>query len=337
MIKYIGSKRKLVPNILSTVHSLAGVETICDIFSGTSRVGHALKREGYRVIANDHNSYAHTLARCYVEADYEDVFSSAEKLVKEFNSLPGRPGYFTETFCIKSRFIQPKNGERIDAIREKIAALQLPQELESVMLVSLLEAADRVDSTAGVQKAYLKGWSKRSYNDLQLRVPNVLPRARCGKGLALCLDAVEAASRVEADLTYVDPPYNHHSYLANYHVWESLVRWDKPETYGIAHKRLDVKERVSPFNSKVRFVETFNKLLSNIKSKYILVSFNNEGFISRETMLYILSEHGGLVGTQEYDHPRYIGAKIGIYNLRGEVVGKVGHLTNKELLYLIQR
>lgn len=65
MIKYIGSKRTLVPLIARVVRTLAPPTSVLDLFSGTSRVGHALKREGYRVLANDHNSYAAALARCY--------------------------------------------------------------------------------------------------------------------------------------------------------------------------------------------------------------------------------------------------------------------------------
>jgi len=124
--------------------------------------------------------------------------------------------------------------------RDRIAQLALEPELEAIALTSLMEAADRVDSTTGVQMAYLKSWSKRSFQPLTLRVPELLP----GEGSASCLEAAEAARTLEADLVYLDPPYNQHSYLGNYHVWESLVRWDKPEVYGVAMKRRDVRERL---------------------------------------------------------------------------------------------
>ena len=157
MIKYLGSKRALLGLITETIAQATPGGSVLDLFSGTSRVGHALKKRGYRVIANDHNAYAHVLAQCYVAADLDDLRVPAESLVKEFNTLRGVPGYFTETFCEKSRFFQPKNGARVDAIREAIVRKSLPPDLEAVMLVSLMEAADRVDSTTGVQMAYLKG------------------------------------------------------------------------------------------------------------------------------------------------------------------------------------
>ena len=340
MIKYLGSKRVLVPLILDVIRGSAGVRSVLDLFSGTSRVGHALKAAGYRVIANDHNAYAATLARCYVQADAEDVLDDAARLIREFNALKGSPGYFTETFCIKSRFFQPKNGERIDAIREAIADKGLEPELEAVVLVSLMEAADRVDSTTGLQMAYLKKWSPRSYNELDLRLPRILPRAVNGKGLAADLDAFEAATRFRADLTYVDPPYNQHSYLGNYHIWESLVRWDKPEVYGVACKRVDVRERKSVFNSRRGSADAMRKLLSVIRSPTLVISFNNEGFLSREemeAMLQELYEGKGIVRTIERDFKRYVGAQIGIHDLQGKKVGSVSHLRNKEYLYIVAR
>jgi adenine-specific DNA-methyltransferase len=163
LIKYIGSKRKLIGGILKVIGEVPGAESVLDLFSGTARVGRALKSAGYRGVSNDVNAYAATLARCYVQADAEDVLDDAKKLVTEFNALAGSPGYFTDIFCVQSRFFQPKNGERVDAIREAIASKSLPPELEAVMLVSLMEAADRVDSTTGLQMAYLKQWAAHRF------------------------------------------------------------------------------------------------------------------------------------------------------------------------------
>jgi adenine-specific DNA-methyltransferase len=338
VIKYIGSKRTLIPAILEVVRGFPRACSVLDLFSGTSRVGHALKAAGYRVLANDHNAYAATLARCYVQADAGDVLDAGKALVGEFNALKGSPGWFTDTYCVKSRFFQPKNGERIDAIREAIDAKSLEPELEAVMLVSLMEAADRVDSTTGLQMAYLKNWAPRAFNDLELRVPDVLPRAAHGKGRATCLDAEEAARTFEADIAYLDPPYNQHSYLANYHIWESLVRWDKPEVYGVACKRVDVRNRRSVFNSRPKSSEALRRLLDAVRAPVLVVSFSNEGYLTRgemEAMLSSLWDGSGMVTTTENDFKRYVGAQIGIYNPQGRKVGTVSHLRNTEYLYVV--
>jgi adenine-specific DNA-methyltransferase len=331
MIKYLGSKRLLLPHILGQIEPLPGVRSVLDLFSGTSRVGHALKARGYRVHANDHNAYAAALATCYVQADRNRWQARAERLIAELDRLPGEPGWFTETFCVRSRYLQPRNGARVDAIRERIAALALDPELEAIALVSLMEAADRVDSTVGVQMAYLKSWAARARLPLRLRVPRILP----GPGSATCLDALEAARRHAADLAYLDPPYNQHSYLGNYHVWESLVRWDKPEVYGVAMKRADVRERASDFNRRREIEGALRAVVAALRARWVLVSFSDEGYLAPAAVREVLAEHGP-VQRIEVPHRRYIGSRIGIYNPRGEKVGTPGHGANREMLFLLR-
>jgi adenine-specific DNA-methyltransferase len=334
MIKYIGSKRVLIPQIVELVSALPGLRSAVDLFSGTSRVGHALKGRGIAVQSNDHNAYAATLARCYVQADREEVLDEVRARVEALQALPGVRGYFTEVFCEQSRYLQVPNGERVDAMRAQIAAWSLSPEVEAVLLTALMEAADRVDSTTGVQMAYLKQWSPRSHGPITLRVPDLLPRAAAGKGRAWQLDAVEAARRLTGDLAYVDPPYNQHKYLGNYHVWETLVRWDAPAHYGVACKRVDVRDQVSVFNSKPRMREAMRQVIEALDVRYLLVSFSDEGYLGREELVEMLATRGR-VRIVERAMKRYVGAQIGIYNPQGARVGEVGHLGNKEFLFLV--
>ncbi|MCP4503992.1 MAG: DNA methyltransferase [Deltaproteobacteria bacterium] len=334
MIKYLGSKRTLLPAIFEVVQSNPDTRSVIDLFSGTSRVGHSLKKAGLQVLANDHTHYAHTLAKCYVSADAEDVVQDAAVLVKELNLVRGAPGYFTETFCKESRFFTEENGARVDAIRARLETLNLEEPLRSVMLTSLMEAADRVDSTCGVQMAYLKSYAKRAKREIEMRVPDVLERAKAGKGSAACLDAYDAAQELSADVAYLDPPYNQHAYLGNYHVWETLVLNDQPTHYGVACKRVDVKERKSDFNSKRKFKESFAKLIDAVDANMLVVSFSNEGYLSVEDMMQVLSSRGD-VEVYSLDYKRYVGAQIGIHNRNGERVGEVSHLRNRELIFRV--
>ena len=321
--------------IMSVLRELREACTVLDLFSGTSRVGHALKERQYRVLANDYLACGEAIARCYVEADgTPEQLRQAGLLIDEFNRLPPSPGYFTEVFCEQSRFLQPKNGARVDAIREAIERKGLDPELEAIMLVSLMEAADRVDSTTGVQMAYLKQWAPRASNDLELRLPEIAPRAEAGKGEAHRMDAVEAVEALQADIAYLDPPYNQHSYLGNYHVWESLVLWDKPEHYGVACKRVDCRQRKSDFNSKRRFRAAWERIVDRVRAPYLVVSFSDEGFIGRDDMEKILARRGEVL-VIENDYKRYVGAQIGVFNPSGEKVGRVSHLRNKEYLYVV--
>lgn len=335
MIKYLGSKKRLLEPLLDSVCKLPGAHTALDLFSGTSRVGLALKSRGIRVVANDHNAYAATLARCYVQADYEEsLVRAAIQLTNEFNRLPGAPGYFTETFCEKSRYFQPKNGARVDAIREEIARKCLPPELEAMMLTSLLEAADRVDSTVGVQMAYLKTWADRAYKDLQLSTPKLIPRSPHGKGEAYQLDALEAARLFSADMVYLDPPYNSHKYLGNYHVWESLVLWDKPEVYGVACKRVDCKTRVSDYN-RISAASTLTQLIGTLKCRYIVLSYSDDGIATRAELEKALLQRGPTSFTT-IDCARYVGHKIGIHDQHGRKVGTPTNSRTHEYIFVTE-
>ena len=98
--------------------------------------------------------------------------------------------------------------------------------------------------------AYLKQWAPRAHNDLDLRRPDLL----LGGGATVLGDAMATVDELEpVDLMYLDPPYNQHRYFGNYHIWETLVRWDAPEHYGVACKRIDVRDvsTKSVFNASV--------------------------------------------------------------------------------------
>ena len=253
VIKYLGSKRALVPvlgDIASAVRDAVGAKTALDLFTGTTRVAQELKRRGLHVTAADSASYSRVLADCYIATDAAQV-PQAGCGPRWTGSMPlaGRRGYVTEVFCEKARYFQPKNGMRIDAVRDAIERDYAGSRLYPILLTALMLAADRVDSTTGVQMAYLKRWAPRAYNDLQLRAPTLLD----GPGRAVLGEAADVVDEVgDVDFAYLDPPYNQHSYRANYHVWETLIRWDDPPHYGVACKRADVRDPASksPFNRR---------------------------------------------------------------------------------------
>ena len=342
MIKYLGSKRRLVP-VLTRICQASGARTALDLFTGTTRVAQAFKAQGVHVTAVDSARYAHTFARTYIETDAAATDATAlQAAIAHLDALPGKPGYVTETFSHQARFFQPHNAARIDAVRDAIDSEYAGSPLFPLLLTSLIEAADRVDSTTGVQMAYVKQWAPRSAKRLELRVPELLE----GPGRAIQGDAVELTAPSESeseseselghfDLAYLDPPYNQHRYFTNYHVWETLVAWDAPEAYGVARKRLDSRDPStrSAFNSKKTMPAALTSVVQSVDCDLLVLSYNNESWLDMDE-LEQMCEGRGTVATLTFDSARYVGARIGIFDPSGRKVGRVGHLSNQELLVI---
>jgi adenine-specific DNA-methyltransferase len=333
VIKYLGSKRLLVP-VLGRIAEASGARTALDLFTGTTRVAQEFKRRGLDVTAVDVATYAEVLGRCYIgtDADSVDRNELAQALAR-LNALPGRRGYVTRTFCEEARYFRPENGRRIDAVRDAIED-HAGTPLHPVLLTALLLAADRVDSTTGLQMAFLKQWSPRSAHPLTLVEPALLP----GPGRAVLGDATSLVDALPAvDLAYLDPPYNQHRYFTNYHVWETLVRRDEPAHYGIACKRVDARDQVtkSVFNYKATMPGSMRSVIARTRARLVVASYNDESWMTADEITTALAESGHeTVAVLGFDSRRYIGAQIGIHNLLGERVGEVSHVRNTEYLFL---
>lgn len=332
MIKYLGSKRRLIP-VLRDLLVRAGARNALDLFTGTTRVARAFKEEGAHVTAVDTARYSEVFGKCYLELDGATVDrGELVSTVDRLNSVDGVPGYFTETFARRSRFFQPHNAERVDAIRNVIEAEYRESWMYPVLLTSLILAADRVDSTTGVQMAYVKQWAPRSFKPLELRIPDLI----AGPGTSIRGDAVDLAGRLGPfDLAYLDPPYNQHRYFTNYHIWETLVAWDSPEHYGVACKRLDSRDdqTKSVFNRKREMPPALESVIDAVDAQVMVLSYNNEAWIEFEALVEMMARRGR-VRALAFDSKRYVGAQIGVHNQKGKRVGRVSHLRNLEYLVI---
>jgi adenine-specific DNA-methyltransferase len=330
VIKYLGSKRTLVP-IIGALAARLPVRSAVDLFAGTTRVGQELRRRGLTVVSNDVTAFSEAFGLAYIAAGAEADRDRLRRLLADLAALPPLDGYVTETFCRASRYFRPENGVRIDAARAGIDRLDIDPVERGLLLTSLVEAADRVDSTCGVQMAYLKRWAPRASNTLELREPEPIEGPA---GTVTCADANDLPGTLAGiDLAYVDPPYNQHSYLGNYHVWETLVRWDAPDHYGIACKRADCRTRKSAYNLRRQAGTALADLIERTRARWLLVSFSDEGFHRPDEIEALLAGRGH-VGAVAVSRPRYVGARIGIHNPAGRRVGTVSHLSNTEHLFV---
>ena len=192
-----------------------------------------------------------------------------------------------------------------------------------------MEAADRVDSTTGVQMAYVKQWAPRSFRPLELRVPELL----AGPGRAVRGDACALAGGLgEFDLAYLDPPYNQHRYEANYHIWETLVAWDAPSHYGVACKRIEIRDghpkrlQFPPHHAR----RTGPGGAPTSAAEVLVLSYNDESWVGLDALVDMC--RAGHVEVLAFASEPLCGARIGIHNPAGEKVGTVSRLRNVEYI-----
>ena len=325
MIKYLGSKRTLLSTLISTLDTFPELRSVFDAFSGTSRCGHAFKGHGLRVVANDHNAYAHTLATCYVEADLDDVLKPATQLLKEFQRLPGKAGYFTDQFCERRA-----SSSLTTALEWTLSAGYRDQgparPLRSVVVSSLMEGAN-ASSTCGVR------WPTSSVGQSALRdlepacrmfSPRLTRPVRCTSG-----NVLDAATQIQADVAYRSATTNIVTSLLS-HLESWLVRWPR-HTASPTNASTAVSARATSTQASTQ--GHLRVPPGALDAKLWLVSFSDEA-ISRSDLVEMLSAYGE-VHVISRDFRRYIGAQIGIHNPKGERVGEVSHVRNQEYIYVV--
>lgn len=312
-MNYIGSKHSLLPFIEQVWREVrdGDEQTACDIFAGTGAVGRMFKRFGLRVIANDFQHYAYALSTAYLEINQPPRFTklrrafpsiltttepatSVEHILTLLNSLEGVSGFIADNYGpAGDRFYYSiENAEKADAIRQTIEQW-LNQKIISkpeyfYLLASLLEAIDQVANTASVYGAFLKNFKASALRPLTLK-PLALSNRVKGCKVYQC-DANELIREIECDVLYLDPPYNHRQYGANYHVLETIAAYDSPQLKGVTGMRDYPRSRYCQTNEAAKALED---LIVNARAKHILLSYNDEGVISREEIKRILSLRGG--------------------------------------------
>lgn len=341
-IRYLGSKAKMLPVIHEVAEAL-DVRSICDAFAGSGRVGHSFKAQGYNVESNDFGAAQYAINEALIRTNLEEV-GNVPAFLQVLNALPGKLGWFTKTYCQDARFWRVENGMKVDAIRDEIELWNREKRITNqeyfVLLYSLILALDQCDATMGMHKAYLKSPSSKSrfHTTLELEMPDILPNYGNGKHYVWQDYAENVVHCTRSEMTYIDPPYTVDQYSALYHVWDSLVIWDKPPVYGVARKRIDCKdsESKSPFCSKVKAPAAMRNLIGRCCSRYIVLSYSTDAIIPTEEIKGWLREARGEVIVIEKAHDRYSGYSQGGHANKGPKrrVSKPTAAKNTERLYV---
>lgn len=318
IITYLGNKRKLLDFIGESVKEILEKEGLekCkmfDGFSGSGIVSRYFKQFSSELYTNDFEEYAACINSCYLSNKSEVDIEKLEEITKRLNDnkLNGKGSFVRRLYSpeddknIKEgdrTFYTNQNAIIIDTIREMISDIE--PELQKFFISPLLYKASVHVNTSGVFKGFYKdkvtklgkfgGTAEnaltRILGEIDLPVP-IFSNYECPVHI-FNRDTNELVNELpEMDITYYDPPYNQHPYGSNYFMLNLIYKNQIPEEYSkVSGIPTDWKK--SPFYKKSEVKEAFESLIKNTKSRWILLSYNNEGLLSSEEIMQIMSQYG---------------------------------------------
>lgn len=324
-MRYIGSKANLLKNIDSILSQNVSEkqDSFCDIFSGTSVVAQHFKSQ-YKIISNDALYFSYIIQKAFVEGKKKPAFSKLKKLVANpFDYLENAETEnavgFVETEYSPTgengrMYFTQTNAHRIDFIRQTIENWKNEKLISSdeyfYLLCSLIEAVPSVSNITGTYGAYLKNWDKRAFKKLKLPVLEIVDNGK--NNCSYNEDALKLIEKISGDILYIDPPYNSRQYASNYHVLETIARYDNPVLNGVTGMR-NYDEQKSPFCVKSEVCDAFEQLIKKAKFSHIVVSYNSQGLMKREFIEKILKDNG-IASTFAFEKIPYRKYKSKIYD-----------------------
>ena len=296
-MNYIGSKFKLTPFIKDTVYSVVGKDlsdkVFCDLFAGTGIVGRVFKKEVKKVISNDIEYYSYVLNKNYIE---NHKYFKYQEYLDELNNLKlSSKSFIYQNYCPGSgsgrQYFKDSNGQKIDVIRQKIEKWKKDKKINKnvyyFLLASLLEAVDKVANTASVYGAFLKHIKKTAQKDIFLE-PAIF-EANSNNHKVYKEDSNKLIKTIDGDILYLDPPYNERQYGANYHILNTIAKYDKFIPQGLTGLRQYSR---SNYCIKKNVKDSFDDLIKNAEFRYVFLSYNNEGLMGADEIKKIMKKYG---------------------------------------------
>ncbi|MEB7465722.1 DNA adenine methylase [Mammaliicoccus sciuri] len=304
-MRYIGSKMNLLKNIEELLNEYSNGEekTFFDIFAGSNVVSEYFKKD-YQIISNDILYFSYIMAKTNIENNHIPTFKNLRNIgiadpiayLNQFDFSKCDIGYYEENYtpsgAAKRMYFTTENGKKIDGIRtliEKWLSEGLISHLEhNYLLTSLIQAIPYISNITGTYGAYLKNWDKRALKPLTLNKVDIIDNNK--SNLSFNENANDLVKRIKSDIAYIDPPYNKRQYAPNYHVLENIASNKKPDLFGVTGL-MDYSKLKSTYSMQKKAKESLEELISNINSKHIILSYNNEGIIGEEDLIEIMQNY----------------------------------------------
>ncbi|MGN0033325.1 MAG: DNA adenine methylase [Candidatus Limimorpha sp.] len=331
-MRYIGNKENIIDIIYNILlsNNVAG-ESFFDFFSGTTSVARFYKDLGYTVHSSDIMYMSYCLQKAYVENNEEPIFEQLiptlplsnvnstlfatplDIVVEYLNHIPDIKGFIYNNYTPDGtrELIQPRmyfsneNGMRIDAIRQQIeewnqSGLILESEYY-ILLTCLIETVSFYANVAGVYAAFHKKWDPRAVKRLELRTIKTHNNKKIN--IVYNANSLDLLGSIDTDILYLDPPYNERQYPPNYHLIETIAKYDNPQIKGVTGMR-DYECKKSTFCNAKTALRDLDLVAKNAKYKYLVMSYNSEGIMPQEGIINTLSKYGS-VKLEQFQYARF--------------------------------
>lgn len=307
-MNYIGSKLSLLDFLKKSILSVIkndSANTFCDLFAGTGTVGILFKKLGFKIISNDIQYYSYILNKHYIENNTDLMFNNFKRDKNIFDYLNNlnliKDGFIYTNYSpsgtinqeFKRIYFTDYNAQKCDTIRINIEQLYNNNEINEneyyFLLTSLIESIDKYANTTSVYGAFLKQIKNSAAKHFIINPANIILGSQ--KNEVYNTNANYLIDKINTDILYLDPPYNARQYCSNYHLLETITKYDNPIIKGKTGLR-DYTLQKSEFCSKSKVIKAFKNIIEKTNAKYIFLSYNNEGLMRFEEIKSILSSRG---------------------------------------------
>lgn len=267
--RYIGNKYKLKDWIFSIINKECKGNSFTDIFAGTGIMAAEASKYFSKIIINDFLYSNYVIYKAFFDNGKWNS-KKINNIIKKYNNIEGKnleDNYFSLNFG--GKYFSKNSAKIIGFIRDDIEKnkIDLSEKEYFILVTSLLYSIDKIANTVGHYDAYFKKEALVDTFIMQIIDPIKIKSVSIFRK-----DSNLLAKKIQTDIVYIDPPYNSRQYSRFYHLYETLVKWDKPKLYGVALK--PNPENISDYcKTSAKF--RLNELVNNIKTKYLVVSYNN--------------------------------------------------------------
>lgn len=321
---YIGSKEKLNDWIFSIITQDINTNNLVfmDACAGSGAISKYAATLGFsKIISNDILELSRHIIRGSISFPATQQ-EEADKLIIKMNALQGRMGFFYKNYSEDAGrlYFSNENAKKIDACRTFIDnhVDNTKTYLKSYLLLCLLEAMSAVSNTAGVQAAFLKKLKERAQKSLFIKSQPSLHKTGLVKtynsDILKLLTNQAFRDGYQENILYIDPPYNERQYGPNYHLYETLVKYDNPEIYGKTGLRKWQDESRSDFCSKKTCFDFTKQIIDNTTANTIYISYNSDGLMSLQEFKEMLNEYNVRIYSKSYRRFKSDSSDTKVYN-----------------------